>query len=166
MATAISPYSDLAEHVGTLIGFIVLLLAISGGLITIIYKKLNAGVAEVKTDTIAAIANFHDELSKEVRMVGDGLTAHLQESMECQRSLPKLYLNKEDGDKAISELFRRQNTLREQTLPQDYVRRSEMDALSLSLTRLIDRGFNDMATRVDKLSDRLDKNLQLKRVPE
>jgi hypothetical protein len=41
-----------------------------------------------------------------------------------------------------------------------------MDALNASLTRLIDRGFGDMATRVDKLSDRLDKNLQLKRTSE
>jgi hypothetical protein len=166
MAAAISPYADLAEHVGTLVGFIILLLAISGGLITVIYKKLNAGVAEVKVDTIAAIANYHEELGREVRAVGDGLNEHLQDAAECQRNLPKLYLNKEDGDKQIALLFQRQNDLRERTLPKDYVRRSEMDALNASLTRLIDRGFGDMATRVDKLSDRLDKNLQLKRTSE
>jgi hypothetical protein len=163
MAAAVGPYADLAEHMGTLIGFIALLLAISGGLIAVIYRKLNAGVAEVKTDTLSAIANFHEEMSKEVRQIGAGLAAHLQDAVECQRSLPKLYLNKTDGDKQIALLFQRQNDLRERTLPVDYVRRTEMDALNTALTRLIDRGFADVATRVDKLSDRLDKNLQLKK---
>jgi hypothetical protein len=160
---AVNPYADLAEHMGTLIGFIGLLLAISGGLIVVIYKKLNAGVAEVKSDTIAAIANFHDELSGEVRSIGEGLNKHIQDAADCQKDLPKLYMGKADGETKIALLFTRQNDLRETTLPRDYVRRAEMDALSLSLTRLIDRGFTDMATRVDKLSDRLDKNLELKK---
>ena len=158
-----SPYTDLAEHIGTIISFIGVLLTITGALVFVIYKKLNQGVAEVKFDTISAIKNFHEEMSREVKSIGNGLEHHLKDATECQRNLPKLYLNKEDGERRIDLLFSRQNDLRERTLPHDYVRRTEMDALSKSLTQLIDRGFSDMATRVDKLSDRLDKNLELKK---
>ena len=156
-------FRDLAEHVGTLVVLLVGIASICGGLITVIYKKLNQGVAEVKSDTIAAIKTYHEELSKEVGMVVAGLNKHLGDSAECQRSLPKLYLSKEDGDRQIGLLFSRQNDLRERTLPQDYVRRTEMDALEKAMTALINRGFSDMGTRIDKLSDRLDKNLELKK---
>ena len=156
-------FTDLGEHIGSIISLLGGLVIICGILIAVIYKKLNQGVAEVKTDTIKAISNYHDEMSKEVQAIAVGLNKHLSDSADCQRNLPKLYLSKDDGERRIDLLFSRQNDLREHTLPQDYVRRTEMDALSRSLTQLIDRGFSDMATRVDKLSDRLDKNLELKK---
>jgi|WetSurMetagenome_2_1015567.scaffolds.fasta_scaffold25774_2 hypothetical protein len=156
-------FTDLAEHTGTLVAILGCLLVICGGLIAIVYRKLDQGVAEVKSDTISAIKSFHEELSKEVNSVGQGLNKHLVDAVECQRNLPKLYMSKEDGIRDIALLFSRQNDLRERTLPHDYVRRTEMEALSQSLTRLIDRGFNDLGTRVDKLSDRLDQNLELKK---
>jgi hypothetical protein len=155
-------FTDLAEHSGTLVTLIGFLVLTCISLVAIIYRKLNSGVAEVKADTIAAITNFHTELSREVRLVGEGLRRHLDDAADCQRNLPKTYMSKEEGDRQITILFARQNDLRERTLPQDYVRRTELEALSLSLTKLIDRGFSDIATRVDKLSDRLDNNLVLK----
>jgi hypothetical protein len=157
-----SAFNDLAEHTGTLLTLLGGLAIICGGLISVIYRKLNSGVADIKADTMAVIGDFKEELSKSIGDVGTGLHQHLEDAAACQKSLPKLYLNKDDGDRQIALLFSRQNDLRERTLPQDYVRRTEMEALSKSMTQLIDRGFGDMATRIDKLSDRLDKNLELK----
>jgi hypothetical protein len=147
-----STFQDLAEHTGTLITLLGGLATICIALIVVIYRKLNAGVEEIK-----------NELSKEVGAVRAGLSKHLEDSSECQKNLPKLYMNKLDADRQFAALFGRQNDLREKTLPQDYVRRTELEQLNKSLVQLIDRGFNDLGTRVDKLSDRLDANLEMKR---
>ena len=159
-------FVDLAEHIGAILTLLAGLAVICGGLIVVIYKKLDKGVAEVKYDTIQAISDFKDELSKELAGVQAGLNKHLSDSAECQRRLPQIYMDRQDGERKFDTLFSRQNSLREITLPQDYVRRTEMDALSKAMGQLIDRGFTDLATRVDKLSDRLDKNLELKKTKD
>ena len=126
-----SMLNDLAEHSGTLVallgGFSTLCIA----LIVVIYKMNVNLIAEIRA----------------------GLNIHLIDSKECQESLAVRFASKPEVDAAISTLFKRQNILREETLPGGYLRKSDMEAWVI----LNEKTFSLFTSRLDTFSIRIDK---------
>jgi hypothetical protein len=127
--------NDLAEHAGTLVALIGAFAFVCLGLVAAIYKLNNSLIASVK----------------------EGLEAHLIESRDCQRHLPERFASKPDTDTAIATLFRRQNTLREDTLPVTYMRKGDMEAWVV----LNEKIFATFTTRLDAFSTRIDKLIEV-----
>ena len=132
---AASVVNDLAEHAGTLVALLGGFAIICGGLVTAIYK-LNAAL---------------------IKSVKDGLEAHLSESRRCQDSLPVRFASKTDTDTAIAQLYSRQNRLREQTLPETYMRKGDMEAWVI----LNEKTFSIFTSRLDAFSARIDKLIEV-----
>ena len=127
--------SDLAEHANTLVALIGGFAVVCGGLVAAIYKMNTALIGAIR----------------------ESLDAHLLESRECQKSLPIRFASKPDTDIAIATLFRRQNTLREETLPVTYMRKGDMEAWVI----LTEKTFAVFTTRLDTFSARIDKLIEV-----
>ena len=131
---AASIVSDLAEHAGTLVALLGGFAAICAGLVTAIYKMNSKLISELKA----------------------GLDTHLADAKRCQESLPLRFASKPDTDTAIATLFRRQNSLREETLP-TYMRKGDMEAWVI----LNEKTFSVFTTRLDVFSARIDKLIEV-----
>ena len=132
---AVNIVNDLAEHAGTLVALLGGFAVICGGLVTAIYKLNSAVIKEVR----------------------DSLLAHLVESRRCQDSLSLRFASKTDTDTAIAQLYSRQNKLREQTLPETYMRKGDMEAWVI----LSEKTFSIFTSRLDTVSARIDKLIEV-----
>ena len=126
--------NDLSEHAGSLVTLLGSLAVVCTVLVGAIYK-LNSSMV--------------DKIQK-------GLELHLAESRECQKELPLRFASKPDTDTAIATLFKRQNTLREETLPVVYMRKGDMDAWVV----LNEKTFALFTSRLDIFSARIDKLIE------
>lgn len=127
--------NDLAEHAPTLVALLGGFAFVCGGLVAAIYKMNSALISAVRLS----------------------LDAHLIESRECQKTLPVRFASKPDTDTAIATLFRRQNSLREETLPTTYMRKGDMEAWVI----LNEKTFAIFTNRLDTFSVRIDKLIEV-----
>jgi hypothetical protein len=122
--------SDLAEHAGSLVTLIGALVSVCAFLIVAIWK-LNGMM---------------------IKSVTDKLEKHLIDSRTCQENLPKTYAAISHIEPQMTILFDRQNRLREEILPRDFVRRDELAAWN----KMNEKGFDAITDRLDLVSNRID----------
>ena len=125
---------DLSPQVGTLVLLLGIFASICGGLVAAIYKS--------NSNLIVGITKI--------------VETHLEDSKRCQESLPTRYASKVDTKDALDTLFRRQNTLREDILPKEYIRRDEVQAWAL----INKETFQVFSDRLDKFGNRIDKLIE------
>jgi hypothetical protein len=122
--------SDLAEHTGTLVTIIGLLGTGFAGVIVAIWKLNSSMLAGITAK----------------------LDHHLEQAALCQKNLPLMFASRPDAENNFSKLFTRQDRLRDEILPRDYLRRDELAAWN----QLNENGFKAIAERLDIVSRRLD----------
>ena len=119
-------FKDLANHSGTLAWLVGSFAVLCATLIGAIYKLNN-------------------------RMISGIMATQKQ----CQDSLPLLYAPKLETETHINKIFGRQDKLRDEILPQNYVLRNEMVAWNL----VNENGFKALTARLDTACLKIDKLL-------
>jgi len=132
-------WADLAEHTGTLVALLGGMAVIIGALFIAFYKLFTRIAFTLKDDIFRMLEVMDKRLENQETVLGSCVT--------WEQLKPEL--------QSITD---RQLDLRQNILPRDYMRKSDMEPWSL----LIKQGFDDIGKRVDAISHRLDGILGLK----